>query len=147
MRVLLQRVKEAKIICDGKTISEIKRGILLFIGISEESKEAEIEYLAKKCLHLRIFEDDEGKMNLSLLDIGGDVMVVPQFTLYANTRRGRRPDFGECAKNQKALTFYESFISSLKSMGVEPACGVFGRKMEVSLINDGPATFIIEGKN
>jgi D-tyrosyl-tRNA(Tyr) deacylase len=147
MMLLLQRVKEAKVICNGKVISQIGKGILVFLGISKESEDAEVEYLAKKCVELRIFEDSEGKMNYSVKDVGGQVMVVSQFTLYAQTRRGRRPDFTDCAEREKALSFYERFINFLKDMGIEPACGLFGKKMEVHLVNDGPATFILQDKN
>ena len=144
MRVLLQRVRRASVAVAGETVGEIGHGILLFIGITAGDARADADWLAKKAAGLRIFEDEAGKMNKSLLDIGGDALVVSQFTLYADCRKGRRPGFDLAGDPAAASDLYEYFAERLKSEGVgHVATGRFGADMLVSLENDGPATFLL----
>lgn len=144
MKILVQRVDEVFIKIDGVIHSSSGKGLLLFIGIKNEDDESIIPYLIDKIINLRIFEDKDGKMNLSVKDINGEIAAVSQFTLYADTKRGRRPGFTESAMPEKALILYNIFVKSLKESGLKIAEGVFGAHMEISLINNGPATFIIE---
>ena len=147
MRVLLQRVRRASVAVAGETVGEIGHGILLFIGITAGDARADADWLAKKAAGLRIFEDDAGKMNKSLLDIGGDALVVSQFTLYADCRKGRRPGFDAAGDPAAAEALYEYFTERLKAEGVaHVATGRFGADMLVSLENDGPVTFMVESK-
>ena len=144
MRVLLQRVRRASVTVAGETVGEIGHGILLFIGITTGDARADADWLAKKAAGLRIFEDEAGKMNKSLLDIGGDALVVSQFTLYADCRKGRRPGFDAAGDPAAANDLYEYFAERLKAEGVaRVATGRFGADMLVSLENDGPATFLL----
>ena len=144
MRLLLQRVRRASVTVAGETVGEIGHGILLFIGITRGDTPADADWLAKKAAGLRIFEDDEGKMNRSLLDIGGDALVVSQFTLYADCRKGRRPGFDAAGDPAVANELYEYFAAQLKAEGVgRVETGSFGADMLVSLENDGPATFLL----
>ena len=144
MRVLLQRVRRASVTVAGETVGEIGHGILLFIGITAGDARADADWLAKKAAGLRIFEDEAGKMNKSLLDIGGDALVVSQFTLYADCRKGRRPGFDAAGDPAAANELYEYFVERLKVEGVgHVATGRFGADMLVSLENDGPATFLL----
>lgn len=143
MRVVIQRVKSAEVRVDGKVVSNIGKGFLLLVGISKTDTEEELEKIAKKIPYLRIFEDENGKMNLSLKDIGGEILSVSQFTLYADTSRGRRPGFEMAARRETAVTLWERFNQMLREEGVTVKEGVFGEHMEVSLINDGPVTIII----
>ena len=144
MRVLLQRVRRASVTVAGETVGEIGHGILLFIGITAGDARADADWLAKKAAGLRIFEDEAGKMNKSLLDIGGDALVVSQFTLYADCRKGRRPGFDLAGDPAAANELYEYFAERLKAEGAaHVATGRFGADMLVSLENDGPATFLL----
>ena len=144
MRVLLQRVRRASVTVAGETVGEIGHGILLFLGVTTGDSRADADWLAKKAAGLRIFEDEAGKMNRSLLDIGGDALVVSQFTLYADCRKGRRPGFDAAGDPAAANELYEYFAKQLKSEGVaHVATGRFGADMLVSLENDGPATFLL----
>ena len=144
MRVLLQRVRRASVTVADETVGEIGHGILLFIGITAGDARPDADWLAKKAAGLRIFEDDEGKMNKSLLDIGGDALVVSQFTLYADCRKGRRPGFDAAGDPAAANELYEYFAAQLKAEGVgRVETGSFGADMLVSLENDGPATFLL----
>ena len=144
MRVLLQRVRRASVTVAGATVGEIGHGILLFIGITAGDARPDADWLAKKAAGLRIFEDEAGKMNKSLLDIGGDALVVSQFTLYADCRKGRRPGFDAAGDPAAANELYEYFVERLKGEGVgHVATGRFGADMLVSLENDGPATFLL----
>ena len=144
MRLLLQRVRRASVTVAGETVGEIGHGILLFIGITAGDARADADWLAKKTAGLRIFEDEAGKMNRSLLDIGGDALVVSQFTLYADCRKGRRPGFDAAGDPAAANELYEYFAERLKAEGVGcVATGRFGADMLVSLENDGPATFLL----
>ena len=144
MRVLLQRVRRASVTVAGETVGEIGHGVLLFVGVTHGDTRADADWLAKKAAGLRIFEDEAGKMNKSLLDIGGDALVVSQFTLYADCRKGRRPGFDLAGDPAAANELYEYFAERLKAEGVRHvATGRFGADMLVSLENDGPATFLL----
>ena len=144
MRVLLQRVRRASVTVAGETVGEIGHGVLLFVGVTHGDTRADADWLAKKAAGLRIFEDEAGKMNRSLLEIGGDALVVSQFTLYADCRKGRRPGFDLAGDPAAAEELYEYFAERLKAEGVgHLATGRFGADMLVSLENDGPATFLL----
>lgn len=144
MRIVIQRVKSAKVEVNNKEISKIKKGFLLLLGIGINDTSEDMDKLVDKVLNLRIFEDKAGKMNLSLKDIKREILVVPQFTLYANTNGGRRPSF-EKAKNPKdAKILFEEFLKKLEKEGFVPQSGIFGEHMLVSLENDGPVTIIID---
>jgi D-tyrosyl-tRNA(Tyr) deacylase len=145
MRVLLQRVSKARVHIDGTVRGEIGKGLLVLLGISYADTQAEVAALVKKMLSLRIFSDEAGKMNLSLLDIGGEVLVVSQFTLYANTRKGKRPSFMEAARPEQAIPLYEHTLQLLEQeLGKPVAKGVFGADMQVELVNDGPVTIWLD---
>lgn len=144
MRVVMQRVSEAVVAIEGKLHSSIQSGLLILLGVSEDDTDEDLNYTAEKCANLRIFEDAGGKMNLSCLDINGEILVVSQFTLFADTRKGRRPSFIKAAKPEKAIPFYEKFISKMESFGFTVKSGVFGAMMNVKLINAGPVTIIID---
>jgi len=145
MRIVIQRVKEASCEVQNKICSKIGRGILIFLGIEKEDSINDAKYLAEKCVTLRIFEDSNDKMNISLKQIGGEAMVVSQFTLAANCKNGRRPSFDKALEGESARRFYNAFVNFLKEeIHVEE--GVFGERMSISLKNDGPATFIIDSR-
>ncbi len=144
MRVLLQRAKWGKVTVAGQTIAEIGHGVVLLVGVTHSDTEAEARYLAQKIANLRIFEDEAGKLNLSLLDVGGEALVVSQFTLYADTRKGRRPAFVAAARPETARPLIERFAALLEAEGVPVQTGEFGAHMEVSLCNDGPVTIWLE---
>ena len=144
MRVLIQRIRKASVAVSGETVGAAGRGILIFLGVTHGDTRADADWLAKKSAGLRIFEDDEGKMNKSLLDIGGDALVVSQFTLYADCRKGRRPGFDAAGDPAEAEKLYEYFVGRMKAEGVSKvATGRFCADMLVSLENDGPATFLL----
>lgn len=144
MRLLIQRVKKASVKINSKEVSSIESGLLVFIGISNTDNIEDVNILVKKTSELRIFNDDNGKLNKSLLDIVGSVLVVSQFTLYGDCSKGRRPSFFDAADPEKGKSLYLLFINSLKEKGIKTFSGVFGENMEVSLINDGPVTFWLE---
>ena len=148
MRAVVQRVSSASVTIDRKLYSSIEYGLLILLGIKSGDSEAEAQYLAEKCIGLRIFEDYEEKMNLSVKDINGSILVVSQFTLYGDTRKGNRPSFVEAAPPQIAEPLYEKFVSMLQdSLGKEKVVtGVFRAMMDVALVNDGPVTVIVESK-
>ncbi|WP_457630872.1 D-aminoacyl-tRNA deacylase [Oceanithermus sp.] len=146
MRALIQRVSRASVAVDGVTIGEIGRGLLVFFAAGREESAEDLDYLCKKVVNLRIFSDDAGKMNLSLLDISGAVLLVSQFTLYASTRKGNRPSFTAAADPVEGRRWYELCIDRLVGMGVEVATGEFGAHMEVSLVNDGPVTIWLDSQ-
>lgn len=147
MRVILQRSKESKVTVDGEITGKIDKGIVLLVGVTHDDTEEDADYLAEKISGLRIFEDEDGKMNLSIKDIGGDILSVSQFTLYADTRKGRRPSFVHVAKPEQAQRLYEYFNKQLKKKGLKVETGIFGAMMEVSILNDGPVTIIMDSKN
>lgn len=144
MKIVLQRVKKASVTVEEKIVGEINEGLLLLVGITHDDTIKDAEFLADKIVNLRIFEDDEGKMNLSLKDVGGQILSVSQFTLYGDARKGRRPNFMAAAKPDIAEPLYEKFNEILRQKGVQVETGIFGAMMEVSLINDGPVTLILE---
>ena len=144
MRALLQRVSHGKVSVEGKSIAEIGHGLVILLGVGEDDGEAEILYLAKKIAQLRIFEDEQGKMNLSVLDVGGEAIVVSQFTLYADTRKGRRPSFVHAAPPEIAAPLVEQFVSVLAAQGIPTQRGEFGANMLVEINNDGPVTIWME---
>lgn len=144
MRIVIQRVKSASVRVEGVTEGAIEKGLLLFVGVHQNDMEEHCTWCAEKIVKLRIFEDEEGKMNRSLTDIEGGLLVVSQFTLYGNIKKGTRPSFTEAAHPEMAETLYQFFIHKLKEKGVMVESGVFGAMMEVELINDGPVTLILE---
>lgn len=148
MRVVLQRVSEASVTIEGKVKSEIKEGLLILLGIEEEDSEEDIEWLCGKIAKMRIFNDDRGVMNDSLLDVKGDAIVVSQFTLHASTKKGNRPGYIKAAKPEVAIPLYEQFVKRLEQeIGKPVGTGEFGADMKVSLLNDGPVTIIVDSKN
>ena len=140
MRALLQRVSRGKVSVEGQVIAEIGHGLVVLLGIGEGDREAEVRYLAEKIAQLRIFEDEQGKTNLSILDVGGKAIVVSQFTLYADTRKGRRPSFVHAAPPEIASPLVDQFVEILKEQGVPTQSGKFGAHMLVEIDNDGPVT-------
>ncbi len=144
MRAVLTRVKSASVAIDGKTVGSIEKGFLILLGVGPEDTEAKCRYLAEKALGLRIFEDENGKMNLGLSDVAGEVLVVSQFTLYGNCRKGRRPSFTEAASPELGNRLYEQFLKDCEELGYPPQHGVFGADMQVSSVNDGPVTLILD---
>ncbi len=146
MKVVVQRVKRARVKVDAKVVGEINKGLLLLIGVAQEDSEADVHFVADKCVHLRIFEDEHGKMNRSLLEVGGEILAISQFTLLGDTRKGRRPSFINAADPQKGNTLYQKFIERLRMHGVKVETGIFGAMMDVELLNYGPVTLIVESK-
>lgn len=144
MKLVIQRVKHASVAIQSKQISSIGKGLLVLIGISAEDDGSEIEWLAKKAVELRIFEDEENKMDLSVKDVGGEILLVSQFTLYGSCNKGRRPDFLAAARPEKAKNMYLKFAEAIKQNGIVLKLGEFGEHMNVSLLNDGPVTMILE---
>ena len=148
MRVVIQRVKEASVSVQGVKISEIQKGLLILVGVETQDAQQDIDWLVAKVAKLRIFEDPLGAMNVSLQDIGADVIVVSQFTLHASTKKGNRPSFIKAAKPEVAIPLYQGFVDSLeKELDKKIQTGQFGAMMEVALINDGPVTITIDSKN
>ncbi|MEK4872575.1 D-aminoacyl-tRNA deacylase [Niallia sp. FSL W8-1348] len=146
MRVVLQRSKEAKVEVDGKAVGSIEKGFVLLVGITHSDKLEDVKYLAEKIAHLRVFEDENGKMNQSILDSGGAILSISQFTLYGDTRKGRRPNFMNAAKPDQAKELYDQFNILLRDQGLTVETGIFGAMMDVHLINDGPVTLILDSK-
>ncbi|MBC2855752.1 MAG: D-aminoacyl-tRNA deacylase [Cetobacterium sp.] len=144
MRAVLQRVTSASVKVDGETIGEIKNGILVLLGITHSDTEKEINWLVPKIKDLRIFEDSDGKMNLGLEEINGELLIVSQFTLYGDCIKGRRPSFISAARPEMAEELYEKFVEKARSLGVKVETGKFGADMKVELLNDGPVTIIID---
>ena len=144
MRAVIQRVKNARVEVSGRITGEIGKGLLIFLGVGDEDSEKDCEYLADKIANLRIFPDENDLMNLSSLDIGVDMLVVSQFTLWGDCRKGRRPSFAKAAKPERAKELYEFFIGALKKTGLKIAAGEFQEMMDVYLINDGPVTILLD---
>lgn len=144
MRVLVQRVSRARVLVEGRVRGEIGQGLALLVGIHQADAPQAVRFCAEKCAHLRIFADEQGRMNRSLLEVGGGALAVSQFTLYGDCRRGRRPGFTEAAPPAQAEPLYEQFIRELEGLGLQVARGVFGAQMVVEIHNDGPVTLIVE---
>lgn len=147
MRAVVQRVRSARVTVDGNVTGEIGAGLLVLVGVSKSDATADADFTAAKIIHLRIFSDDEGKMNRSLLDTGGAMLVVSQFTLYGDCRKGRRPSFDSAAGPEQARALYEYFVEAVRKAGVPTETGVFQASMQVSLVNDGPVTLIVESSS
>ena len=144
MRAVLTRVNAASVTIDGQVVGEIGKGFLILLGVGPEDTERECRYLAEKALGLRVFEDENGKRNLGLADVGGQVLVVSQFTLYGNCRKGRRPSFTDAANPELGNALYEKFLSVCAELGYPPQHGRFGADMQVASVNDGPVTLILD---
>lgn len=144
MKAVLQRVKKASVSVDGKIVGKIKDGLLIFLGVHKNDTEFEADFLVDKSLNLRIFSDENGKMNHSLLDIAGNALIISQFTLYGDCRKGRRPSYTEAARPEKGEKLYEYFVSQMKKTLPDIQTGVFGAHMDINLHNDGPVTMILE---
>jgi D-tyrosyl-tRNA(Tyr) deacylase len=147
MRLVIQRVSRAAVRVAGDTVAEMGPGLLVLVGVGRDDTEDEIEWLAGKVFNLRIFEDDEGKMNRSLPETGGEILVVPQFTLYGDVRRGRRPSWAAAADPDVAEKWVETFAMALEALGATVKRGAFREHMEVELVNDGPVTILLDGRD
>ena len=147
MRVVLQRVAHASVTVDGEIIGKIQRGFLLLVGVTHDDAMEDMEYLVRKIVQMRIFEDEEGKLNRSIQDIGGEILSVSQFTLYADTKKGNRPSFSKAAPGDVALEMFEQFNGLLRDTGIPVETGQFGADMKVELLNDGPVTILLDSKN
>lgn len=147
MRLVIQKVKEASVTVGGKKISEIKKGLLVLVGVENDDTEDDIDYLVKKTVQLRVFDDENGVMNLSVKDVDGDIIVVSQFTLHANTKKGNRPSYIRAARPDFSVPMYKKFVAAIEqTLGKKPGTGEFGAMMDVALVNDGPVTIIIDSK-
>ena len=144
MKAVIQRVAEAEVKVDGRSVGRIGKGILILLGVEKEDEERDADWLAEKIRNLRIFEDQAGKMNLSVVETGGELLAVSQFTLAGNCAKGRRPSFDSAAPPEEASRLYEYFVNKLRDSGLRVETGVFQAMMRVSLVNDGPVTFILE---
>nr|SFZ88028.1 D-tyrosyl-tRNA(Tyr) deacylase (EC 3.6.1.n1) [Loigolactobacillus rennini] len=144
MRVVLQRVKRASVTINKQVVGAINQGFVLLVGVHDDDTEADIDYLVRKITKLRVFEDQQGKMNLGLAAVGGEILSISQFTLYANTRKGNRPSFVDAGQPEKANRYYQLFNQKLKATGIKVATGEFGADMAVSLVNDGPVTILFD---
>ncbi len=147
MRAVVQRVSRAAVVIDGETVGAIERGLLVLLGVAATDTPAEVQWMADKIAGLRIFNDEAGKMNLALADVGGAVLVVSQFTLFGDCRKGRRPSFLGAAPPEIAVPLYEAFVNALRALGLPVATGRFGAMMQVELINEGPVTLILDTKD
>jgi D-tyrosyl-tRNA(Tyr) deacylase len=146
MRVVVQRCKQADVTVDGKVIGRIGQGLMLLVGVTHDDTEQDARYLAEKIAGLRIFEDEDGKMNLSVLDMGGQILSVSQFTLYGDCRKGKRPNFMAAARPEQAAPLYERFNDLMRFQGLHVETGAFGEMMDVTLTNWGPVTLVIDSK-
>ncbi len=146
MRACVQRVSQCSVTVDGQVVGQIGRGLLVLLGVTHDDTQADVDYLAEKTTGLRIFEDDAGKMNRSVLDIGGQVLVVSQFTLWGDCRRGKRPSFTDAAPPELAERLYDQFVAAVGRLGVPAATGQFRAHMDVALVNDGPVTLLLDSR-
>ncbi len=144
MRLILQRVTQAQVRVDQAIVGKIDLGLMILIGVGGEDKEEHLAFMAEKIVNLRIFEDAQGKMNLSLKDVGGSILAISQFTLYASLKKGRRPDFFQAANPQKGNDFYQKMIAALEAHNIKVETGIFGAHMDVDFINSGPVTIILD---
>ena len=147
MRVVLQRVSHASVTVEEKVIGQIQRGFLLLVGVTHDDAMEDMEYLVRKIVQMRIFEDEEGKLNRSIQDIGGEILSVSQFTLYADTKKGNRPSFSKAAPGDVAIEMFDQFNGLLRETGISVETGQFGADMKVELLNDGPVTILLDSKN
>ena len=147
MRIVLQRVAHASVTVDEKVIGKIQRGFLLLVGVTHDDVMEDMEYVVRKIVQMRIFEDEEGKLNRSIQDIGGEILSVSQFTLYAETKKGNRPSFSKAAPGNVAIEMFEQFNGLLRETGIPVETGQFGADMKVELLNDGPVTILLDSKN
>ncbi|MBE6020839.1 MAG: D-tyrosyl-tRNA(Tyr) deacylase [Firmicutes bacterium] len=146
MRAVVQRVTEGSVTVEGKITGEINNGFVVLLGVGNEDTEADADYIADKVSNLRVFEDEEGKMNLSLKDVGGEILAISQFTLYGDCRKGRRPGFTEAARPEKAKALYDYFTEKLRSYDIKVGEGIFQAEMLVKIYNDGPVTLLLDSK-
>lgn len=147
MRVVIQRVSKAKVVADGVLSGAINKGFLLLVGVEEADTSEDVDYLTRKISNMRIFEDEDGKMNLSLKEVDGEILSISQFTLHADTKKGNRPSFINAARPDQADQLYEELNDKLRTEGFKVEVGVFGADMDVSLVNDGPVTILVDSKN
>lgn len=146
MRAVVQRVDEASVVVEGKTVGCISKGLLVLLGVGDEDTDKDLDYLVEKISGLRIFQDENDKMNLSLMDVKGDLLVVSQFTLYGDARKGKRPSFSSSAPPDTGNKYYEDFIKKARELGIKTETGIFGADMKVNLVNNGPVTILLDSK-
>ena len=146
MRAVVQKVSSSKVTVDGEIIGKIEKGLMILLGVTHDDTSKDVDYMVDKVTNLRIFEDENEKMNLSLKDVGGEILAVSQFTLYGDARKGRRPSFSDAARPEVANPLYEEFVEKIKSQGINVGTGKFGAHMMVDLTNDGPVTILLESK-
>ena len=147
MRAVIQRVSQAKVVVDDNTVGQIGKGFMILLGVHEQDTQTDVDYLVGKISKLRVFEDDQQKMNRSIIDVGGDILSISQFTLFADTKKGNRPSFVQAAKPDTAIPLYEAFNEGLRQAGIPVETGIFGADMKCHLVNDGPVTIIIDSQN
>lgn len=147
MRAVIQRVSQAKVVVDDNTVGQIGKGFMILLGVHEQDTQADVDYLVGKISKLRVFEDDQQKMNRSIIDVGGEILSISQFTLFADTKKGNRPSFVQAAKPDVAIPLYEAFNEGLRQAGIPVETGIFGADMKCHLVNDGPVTIIIDSQN
>lgn len=146
MRAVIQRVKHSSVTVDDEIIGKIGEGLLIFVGVAPNDDESDIDYIFKKSLELRIFEDENGKMNLSVSDIGGEILLISQFTLFGDCRKGRRPSFASSCEPIKAEQMYNKLLEKMRQSGIKTECGSFGADMKIELLNDGPVTMLLDSE-
>lgn len=147
MRAVIQRVSQAKVVVDDNTVGQIGKGFMILLGVHEQDTQADVDYLVGKISKLRVFEDDQQKMNRSIIDVGGEILSISQFTLFADTKKGNRPSFVQAAKPDTAIPLYEAFNEGVRQVGIPVETGIFGADMKCHLVNDGPVTIIIDSQN
>ena len=147
MRAVIQRVSQAKVVVDDNTVGQIGKGFMILLGVHEQDTQTDVDYLVGKISKLRVFEDAQQKMNRSIMDVGGEILSISQFTLFADTKKGNRPSFVQAAKPDTAIPLYEAFNEGLRQVGIPVETGIFGADMKCHLVNDGPVTIIIDSQN
>ncbi len=147
MRAVIQRVSQAKVVVDDNTVGQIGKGFMILLGVHEQDTQADVDYLVGKISKLRVFEDEQQKMNRSIIDVDGKILSISQFTLFADTKKGNRPSFVQAAKPDTAIPLYEAFNEGLRQAGIPVETGIFGADMKCHLVNDGPVTIIIDSQN
>ena len=147
MRAVIQRVSQAKVVVDDNTVGQIGKGFMILLGVHEQDTQTDVDYLVGKISKLRVFEDDQQKMNRSIIDVDGEILSISQFTLFADTKKGNRPSFVQAAKPDVAIPLYEAFNEGLRQAGIPVETGIFGADMKCHLVNDGPVTIIIDSQN